>query len=110
MRRREAEEAVRMAKFMEGRAPPSGVVGSPAVQEEEWEWIFRSLASIWEERLQCRRPRRVRRSRLTAAGKGPNADRIGCETSALRGRDGSVLRGPSYRSRLRRSTPPPRSS
>src|ERR1700733_520433 len=36
-----------MAKFIEWRAPPSGVVGSPAVQEEEWEWIFRSLASIW---------------------------------------------------------------
>jgi hypothetical protein len=47
MRRREAEEAVRVAKFMEWPAPPSGVVGSPVVQEEEWEWIFRSLASIW---------------------------------------------------------------
>src|ERR1700691_3717051 len=56
-----------------------------------------------QERLQCRRPRRVRRSRLTAAGKGPNADRIGCETSALRGRNGSVLRGPSSRPRLARS-------
>ena len=36
---------------MEWPAPPSGVVGSPAVQEEEWEWISLSLASIWGKNL-----------------------------------------------------------
>src|ERR1700721_1089915 len=33
---------------MEWPAPPSGVVESPAVEEEEWIWILRSLASILE--------------------------------------------------------------
>ena len=37
----------RAPSFMEWPAPPSGVVGSSAVQEEEWEWISLSLASIW---------------------------------------------------------------
>jgi hypothetical protein len=37
----------RAGNFMEWPAPPSGVVGSSAVQEEEWEWISLSLASIW---------------------------------------------------------------
>src|ERR1700684_273784 len=31
---------------MECPAPLSGVIESPAVQEEEWVWILRSLASI----------------------------------------------------------------
>jgi hypothetical protein len=34
---------------MEWPAPPSGAVGSPAVQEEEQKWILRSLASIFQD-------------------------------------------------------------
>jgi hypothetical protein len=50
------EPSARAGSFMEWPAPSSGVVGSPAVQEEEWEWIFRSLASI-AARMSARRSR-----------------------------------------------------
>ena len=59
----------------------------------------------WQECLQPRRFRCVRRGRFAPAREARDGDRAGGEASALRGGDGGLLRRPSSRPRVRRSRP-----